>query len=355
MFGYSQEALGAESDRLHQALRHAGWTPSECGLIAPLTLRIRDLARQQRAVILGHSYQTPDILFGVADYRGDSLGLSRIARDCDADTIVFCGVRFMGETAKVLSPTKRVLLPNPDAGCSLSEAITGEDVRRLRRMHPDATFVCYVNTSAEVKAACDVCCTSANALAIVEAAPTDHVVFLPDTFMARNLAAMTTKRITGFDGRCIVHETFSAEALAAWRERVPGLRILVHTESPPEVVAAADLAGGTGDMVDYVRRSPDASFMLVTECGLADRMRVEYPDKSFVGTCALCPHMKRIDLRRVLQVLEAPRPEQIVQIPPEVQAGAAAAIERMFEWTARGQDASRPHSNVGEVHRSSNP
>jgi quinolinate synthase len=349
MNGQSQEALRAETERLHAALAHAGWTATECGLVAPITLRIRELARQQDAVILGHSYQTPDILFGIADYRGDSLGLSRIARDTDARTIVFCGVRFMGETAKVLSPDKRVLLPNPDAGCSLSEAITGADVRRLRAEHPDATFVCYVNTSAEVKAECDVCCTSANALAIVEAAPSDHVVFLPDRYMAQNLAAMTRKRITGYDGRCIVHETFSAESLAAWRERIPGLRILVHTESPPEVVAAADLAGGTGDMVDYVRRSSDPAFMLVTECGLADRMRVEHPDKRFVGTCALCPHMKRVDLRRVLQVLESPRPDQIVEIPADIRDRAALAIERMFEWTARGQDPNRPHSNAGEA------
>jgi quinolinate synthase len=349
MSGYTQDALKAETERLAGALAHTGWTARECALIAPLTLRIRDLARAQRAVILGHSYQTPDILFGVADYRGDSLGLSRIARDTDADTIVFCGVRFMGETAKVLSPGKRVLLPNPDAGCSLSEGVTGADVRRLRAEHPDATFVCYVNTSAEVKAECDVCCTSANALAIVEAAPTDHVVFLPDRFMARNLAAMTSKRITGYDGRCIVHETFSAEAVAAWRERVPGVRVLVHTESPPEVVQAADLAGGTGDMVAYVRETDARAFMLVTECGLADRMRVEYPEKSFVGTCALCPHMKRVDLRRVLQVLEGPRPDQIVEIPEDVRVRAARAIERMFEWTALAADPSRPHSNAGEA------
>lgn len=349
MFGYSQNALKGETERLAGVLGHAGWAANECALIAPLTLRIRELARAQRAVILAHSYQTPDILFGVADYRGDSLGLSRIARDTDAETIVFCGVRFMGETAKVLSPGKRVLLPNPDAGCSLSEGITGEDVRRLRAEHPDATFVCYVNTSAEVKAECDVCCTSANALAIIEAAPTDHVVFLPDRFMAKNLAAMTSKRITGYDGSCIVHETFSAESVVAWRERVPGVRILVHTESPPEVVQAADLAGGTGDMVAYVQETDAPAYMLVTECGLADRMRVEYPERSFVGTCVLCPHMKRVDLRRVLQVLECPRPDQIVEIPEDVRMRAATAIERMFEWTVRAADPSRPHSNAGEA------
>lgn len=349
MFGFSKQAVELETGRLFELLSRVGWTVQECAEIAPTTLRIKELAAQQNAVILGHSYQTPEILFGVADYRGDSLGLSRIARDVDADTIVFCGVSFMGETAKILSPNKRVLLPNPDAGCSLSESITGADVRRLRQQHPDATFVCYVNTSAEVKAECDVCCTSANSLAIVEAAPTDHVVFLPDKYMAQNLAKLTTKRITGYDGHCIVHEAFTADQVIKWKRRVPGLKVLVHTESPPEVVAQADLAGGTGDMVNYIKASTDTNFMLVTECGLAGRMKVDFPDKRFVGTCAICPHMKRVDLHRVLQVLEDPRPDQIVEIDATTQQKALRSIERMFDWTERKLDPTRPHSNPGEV------
>ena len=317
-------------------------------MLAPLTLRIRELACAKNAVILGHSYMTPDVLFGVSDHRGDSLGLSKIARDTDADVIVFCGVRFMGETAKILSPGKTVLLPDPDAGCSLSEAITGADVRRLRVEHPDAAFVCYVNTSAEVKAECDVVCTSANALAIVQAVPQQKVVFLPDRYMAANLRALTTKEIIGYDGRCIVHETFSKDTLMAWRRAHPGARILVHTESPEEVVALADLAGGTGDMVDYVRRSDAREFMLVTECGLSDRLKVEFPDRQFIGTCTMCPHMKRVELRKVLQVLEAPRPDQVVTLPEDVRVRAHKAIERMFELTAKAADATRPHSNAGE-------
>ena len=207
MFGFSKQAVELETGRLFELLSRVGWTVQECAEIAN-HLANQGVSCAANAVILGHSYQTPEILFGVADYRGDSLGLSRIARDVDADTIVFCGVSFMGETAKILSPNKRVLLPNPDAGCSLSESITGADVRRLRQQHPDATFVCYVNTSAEVKAECDVCCTSANSLAIVEAAPTDHVVFLPDKYMAQNLAKLTTKGLpamTGTDGPRSLH------------------------------------------------------------------------------------------------------------------------------------------------------
>ncbi len=341
----------SEAARLHEYLRSVGWSLAECAMIAPLTLRIRELARLKNAVILGHSYQTPDVLFGVADHRGDSLGLSKIARDTDADVIVFCGVKFMGETAKILSPSKTVLLPDPDAGCSLSESITGLDVRRLRAIHPDAAFVCYVNTSAQVKAECDVVCTSANALAIVEAVPQRKVVFLPDRFMAANLRPLTSKEIIGYDGRCIVHETFSSDSLTAWRRAVPGVRILVHTESPDDVVALADLAGGTGDMVDYVRKSSASDFMLVTECGLTDRLRIEFPDKHFIGTCVMCPHMKRVDLRKILQVLEAPRPEQVVTIPMDVSERALRAIDRMFELTAKGADGSRPHSNTGESTR----
>ncbi len=341
-------ALEAEAGRLHGHLGRIGWSLAECRFLAPRTLRIRDLARERKAVILGHSYVTPDVQFGVADHRGDSLGLSKIARDTDADTIVFCGVKFMGETAKILSPSKTVLLPDPDAGCSLSESITGADVVRLRGQHPDAAFVCYVNTSADVKAECDVVCTSANALVIVEAVPQRKVVFLPDRFMAANLRPLTTKEIVGYDGRCIVHETFTAATLNAWRAANPDARVLVHTESPADVVVLADLAGGTGDMLDYVRRSPDRRFLIVTECGLTDRLRIEFPDREFIGTCTLCPHMKRVDLRKVLQVLESPRPDQVVEVPEAVRVRALKAIERMFDLTVKGADGARPHSNAGE-------
>ncbi len=344
----SKARLEAETDRLLASLSRVGWTRAECALNAPLTLRIRDLAREKRAVILAHTYQTPDVLFGVADFRGDSLGLSEKARDTDADVIVFCGVRFMAETAKILSPRKTVLLPSVDAGCSLSEGITVADVRALRAAHPGAAVVCYVNTSADVKAECDVVCTSANAVSVVEGVPQQQVVFVPDRFMGENLRRLTSKDIVTWDGTCIVHETFRESTARAWKDLHPDAKMLVHTESPPAVVALADLAGGTSDMVEYVRHSDAHQFMLVTECGLSDRLRVEFPDKEFIGTCSLCPHMKRVELRKVLQVLEAPRPDQVIEVPEGIRVRALRAIEAMFELTAKGEDPSRPHANRGD-------
>ncbi|NOZ02208.1 MAG: quinolinate synthase NadA [Deltaproteobacteria bacterium] len=348
--GGTDKLIEAEADRLLARLAKVGWSRGECEFYAPITLKIRELAKRKNAVILAHSYQTPDIQFGIADFRGDSLALSEQARDTDADVIVFCGVRFMAETAKTLSPGKTVLLPAPDAGCSLSESITGEQVREMRSRHPDAAFVCYVNTSAEVKAECDVVCTSANAMSIVEGVDEDEIVFLPDRFMAGNIARMTTKRIHHYDGRCIVHETFEKETALAWKDTYPDARMLVHTESRADVVELADLAGGTGDMIRYVRDSPPEQkrFMLVTECGLSDRLKVEFPDKEFIGTCSLCPHMKRVDLRKVLQVLEEPRPEQVIEVPEDVRVPALRSIERMFELTRKGADPLKPHSNLGE-------
>jgi quinolinate synthase len=345
---FSKDQLERETERLFAALSHVGWARAECALHAPLTLEIRERAKARRAVILAHSYQTPDILFGIADFRGDSLGLSEAARDTDAETIVFCGVRFMAETAKILSPGKTVIHPAPDAGCSLSESIGAADVRRLRAENPGAAVVCYVNTSAEVKAECDAVCTSANALAVVEGLDERKVVFLPDKYMAANLRALTTKEIVDWDGRCIVHERFVPETARAWRAAHPTAKMLVHTETRPEVIALADLAGGTGDMVEYVKKSAAKEFMLVTECGLSDRLRVEFPDRTFIGSCALCPHMKRVDLARTLEALESPRPDQIVEVPEDVRRRALRAIERMFELTKKGANKAKPHSNLGD-------
>ena len=350
MNDYSDKQLADETRRLLDQLGNVGWSRGECEFHAPLTLEIRELAKEKNAVILAHSYQTPDILFGIADFRGDSLALSEKALDTEADVIVFCGVRFMAETAKTLSPGKTVLLPAADAGCSLSESITGEDVRRLRARHPDAAFFCYVNTSADVKAECDVVCTSANALAVVEGVEQDEIVFLPDRFMAENLRNLSDKTIHHYDGLCIVHETFEEATALAWKDSYSDAKMLVHTESRAEVVKLADLAGGTGDMVKYVRESPPEQkrFMLVTECGLSDRLKVEFPHKEFIGTCSLCPHMKRVELRKVRQVLLEPSPEQIIEVPEDIRSRALTAIERMFELTRKGADPVRPHSNLGE-------
>ncbi len=325
-----------ETERLHGKLGHVGWTRDDCAVIAPTTLEINELKREQNAVILAHSYQTPDIMYGVGDFIGDSYGLSVIATEHPAEKIVFCSVYFMGETAKLLNPEKQVLVPS-HAGCSLADAITGAQVRELREQHPDAGIVCYVNTYAEVKAECDACCTSANAVEVVEAMPQDKVIFLPDKLMAENLARICSKEIITWDGTCIVHEGFNIDSIRDIRARFPGVRILAHPECAPGLVAEVDFAGSTEGMLKYVKQSPDHTFMMVTECGLTDRIKSEVEGKEIVGTCILCPYMKQIHLDDVLRALKNPSPEQIVEIDPDIAARARASLDRMFELEREGK------------------
>jgi quinolinate synthase len=325
-------ALAMEAARLHSRLRHIGWSLAECELISPLTLQINRLKREQNAVVLAHSYQTPDIIYGIADHTGDSLGLSKEAAATAADTIVFCGVRFMAETAKILSPHKRVLLPAPNAGCSLSESITAQQVRELRAQYPGVPAVCYVNTSAEVKAECDACCTSANNAAVVEAMPGDRVIFLPDKLMAENLKPYVSKELISWEGTCIVHEEFGVPEVNAFRRQYPGAALLAHTECLPDVVSSADMAGSTSGMETYIAEHEDVKqFMLVTECGMSEKLKVQFPDRDFVGTCVLCPHMKRVELRNVLRAMTNPAPEQVIELDPEVIRRARRAIDCMLE------------------------
>jgi len=328
---FTSDQVQLEAGRLFEKLQNLGWTMDECLLYAPLTLQINQLKAEKDAIVLAHSYQTPDIVYGIADFVGDSYELSKKARESPASTIVFCGVRFMAETAKIMNPEKTVLLPAPDAGCSLSESITAGDVRMLKRENPGCPVVTYVNTSAEVKAESDVCCTSANALKIINALPNKKIIFIPDEYMAQNLQKLTDKQLVGWGGRCIVHERFSKENVQAVREQFPGVKILAHTECPPDVIEQVDMAGGTGDMIRYMKSSDATTFMLVTECGLGDRMRAELPEKRVVGTCNLCPYMKKNNLLNVLQALESPQPGQIVVIPEDVRVRAQSALERMFE------------------------
>lgn len=349
MSHFSDEKVDSEAKRLHSMLGAIGRTPEHCLSIAPMTLRIKQLASEQNAVLLGHTYVTPEVIFGVCDHRGDSLGLSRIARDTGAEKIVFCGVRFMGETAKLISPNKTVIIPAPDAGCSLSDSITGADVRALRSKYPDSGFVCYVNTSAEVKAECGICCTSANAVAVVRSLPNPSVVFLPDNNMGINLRPFTDKEIITHDGFCIVHQCYTPTAIRNLKSLHPRAPILVHTESPTSVVALADLAGGTSDMVKFVRESNAKDFIIVTEAGMADRFKVEFPDREFHTQPVYCPHMKRIDLDNVLSALSAPSHEQIIEIPEEIAVRAVRSIDAMFTATEKGTSKRRPHSNAGDV------
>lgn len=328
--------LQQETRRLYGKLQPLGWEWEDCEQIAPVTLEINTLKREQNAVILAHSYQTPDIMYGVGDYIGDSYGLSVKATDHPAQKIVFCSVYFMGETAKLLNPDKQVLVPSV-AGCSLADSIRGEQVRALRKTYPDAGIVCYVNTYAEVKAESDACCTSANAVEVVEAMPQEEVVFIPDRLMAENLARISSKTIRTWDGTCVVHEGFDTASVRNIRQRFPGVKILAHPECTPGLVSEVDYAGGTSGMLDYVRKSPAKTFMLVTECGLTDRFKAEFSDKEIVGTCILCPYMKQIRLEEVLKALKAPEPGQIVDISPDIAERARRSLDRMFSLEKKGK------------------
>ncbi|MDH3980361.1 MAG: quinolinate synthase NadA [Gammaproteobacteria bacterium] len=325
-----------ETERLYSKLYHLGWSRGDCELIAPVTQEINELKKEQNAVILAHSYQTPDIMYGVGDYVGDSYGLSVRATDHPAQKIIFCSVYFMGETAKLLNPGKEVLVPRV-AGCSLADSITGEQVRALRNEHPDAGVVCYVNTYAEVKAESDACCTSSNAVEVVEAMPQDEILFIPDRLMAENLARITSKTIRTWDGTCVVHEGFEADSVRDIRKRFPGVKILAHPECTPGLVSEVDYAGGTSGMLNYVKNSPARTFMLVTECGLTDRFKAEFSDKEIVGTCILCPYMKEIRLDDVLKALKDPAPDQYIEIPPDIAARAKRSLDRMFELEKEGK------------------
>ncbi|MDH3559883.1 MAG: quinolinate synthase NadA [Gammaproteobacteria bacterium] len=331
-----QADLDKEVQRLYRLLHPLGWSRGDCELIAPTTLEINDLKHQQNAVILAHSYQTPDIMYGVGDYVGDSYGLSVRATEHPAQKIIFCSVYFMGETAKLLNPGKEVLVPRV-AGCSLADSISAAQVRALRREHPEAGVVCYVNTYAEVKAESDACCTSANAVEVVEAMPQDEILFIPDRLMGLNLDKISSKTILTWDGTCIVHEGFNVDTVHDIRRRFPGVKILAHPECTPGLVAEVDYAGGTSGMLNYVRNSDARTFMLVTECGLSDRFKAEFRDKEIVGTCILCPYMKEIRLDDVLKALKNPAPEQYIEIPPDIARRAQASLDRMFELEREGK------------------
>ncbi|MCX8195439.1 MAG: quinolinate synthase NadA [Candidatus Micrarchaeota archaeon] len=326
----SEKEISSEAARLHDKLGSLGWSLEVCRAYAPLTLEINSLKKKRNAIVLAHSYQTPDIIWGVADFVGDSYALSDAARKTDAKIIVFAGVRFMAETAKLLNPKKRVFIPSLEAGCSLADDITAEDVRQLKRKHPGVPVVCYINTSADVKAESDVCCTSSNAAKIIRALPGRQIIFIPDEFMAKNLEKETGKKIISWHSRCVVHQDFDERKLAALREAFPSAKILVHSECPPAVVQKADLVGGTGDMERFVKSSDASSFVLVTECGLSDRLRFELPNKEFVGMCALCPYMKKNSLALILEVLQGLPQEKEIALPEEVAQRARRALEKMF-------------------------
>ncbi|MDQ0505748.1 quinolinate synthase [Xanthobacter agilis] len=302
--------------------------PAEWGVLANDVEAIQHLKIERNAVILAHNYQTPEIYHCVADIVGDSLTLAREAATTDADVIVLAGVYFMAETAKLLNPQKTVLMPDPEAGCSLADSITPADVRQLRRLHPGLPVIAYVNTSAAVKAEVDVCCTSGNAARVVKSFGLPKVIMLPDQYLAQNVAAETGVEILSWAGQCEVHERFTASDIAELREAHPGITVLVHPECPPEVVRAADFAGSTGAMADYVGVNRPSSVVLLTECSMSDNISVQYPDLEFVRPCNLCPHMKKITVANIRQALEENR--HVVEIDPETAARARVSVERML-------------------------
>jgi len=302
--------------------------PIEWPGFAPYIKAINDLKRARNAVVLAHNYMTPEIYNCVADVIGDSLQLAREASKADAEVIVQCGVHFMAETSKLLNPDKTVLIPDSRAGCSLAASITGEDVRALREAYPGVPVVTYVNTSADVKAESDICCTSSNAVRVVESLGTKRVIMIPDEFLAKWVQTQTDVEIITWKGHCEVHERFTADELRAYREADPGVKIIAHPECPPDVIGEADFTGSTSGMIKWVEDNQPSKVLLVTECSMSDNVAVEAPNVEFVRPCNLCPHMKRITLPKILDSLVFMKEE--VTVDPAVAERARAAVERMI-------------------------
>lgn len=337
------DAIETEAERLLGFLMHVEcdprgktWNLDSCRAIAPLTLEINRLKKEKDAVILAHSYVEPEIIYGVADFRGDSYFLSLQAKQARAKVIVFAGVVFMAETAKILSPDAKVVVPDRNSGCSLADSLNGEQLRELKALYPDATVVCYINSTADVKAESDVCVTSGNVYHIVANLPAQRILFVPDRLMGQNVRDElrqrgVNKEIITSDGTCMVHDQFGVAEIAAARARYPGLKVVAHPECTSEVAAVADFVGSTGAMMKYVKTSGAPYYLMLTECGLVGRLQVESPEKAFIGGCRLCPYMKLNSLEKVRDALLAPRPDQIITLDENLRQRAARCIERMFE------------------------
>jgi quinolinate synthase len=324
--------IAAETAPLYERVKHV--IPAvEWPAYAPLISAINEMKRAKNAVILAHNYMTSEIFHCVGDFRGDSLQLAREAAETDADVIVQAGVHFMAETSKILAPEKTVLIPDMRAGCSLAASITGADVRLIKQRYPGLPVVTYVNTSADVKAESDICCTSSNAAAVVEWAArtwnSDRVILLPDEYLAKNVAAQTGIKIISWHGRCEVHERFTAEDVAELRAAHPGIVVLAHPECPPDVMAASDFAGSTAALQDYVVEQRPGKVVLLTECSMSDNVAQAAPDVDFIRPCNLCPHMKRITLEGIYDALANMQHE--VTIPEDVRVRAKQAIQRMLD------------------------
>ena len=344
---FAEAEVEAEAERLLKRLMHVecdsrrSWNLEACREIAPLTLEINQLKKEREAIVLAHSYVEPEIIYGVSDYAGDSYMLSAKARDSQAKRIIFSGVVFMAETAKILSPEAEVIVPDRNSGCSLADSLTAEQLRALKAEYPEAAVVCYINSNAEVKAECDACVTSSNVYKIIAALPQKQILFVPDRLMAENIRVEmkrlgVEKEIISSDGTCVVHDQFDPNLIAEARQNYPGLKVVSHPECTRTITERSDYVGSTGGMMQYVKNMEAPYFMMLTECGLVERIEVESPEKRFISGCKLCPFMKMNSLEKVRDALIQPRPDQIIALEDGLRLRAARSIDRMFEL-AEGQ------------------
>lgn len=310
-------------NKIHLSIPQIEWPT-----IAPYIYEINKLKKEKGVTILAHNYQAPEIFYGVADIVGDSLGLAIDGSKVKTDKILMCGVHFMAETAKIMSPEKKILLPDLSAGCSLAESITASDVRKLKKENPGVPVVTYVNTSAAVKAETDICCTSANAVKIVESLKVKKVIFLPDEYLAKYVASKTKVEIISWKGKCEVHERFTDHEIFELRKKYPDLKVVSHPECPPEVIDASDYTGSTGSMINYVKNTKAKDIFLVTECSMSDNVQIENPNINFIKPCNLCPHMKKITLKSILKSLK--EENYLIEIDDETISRAKGAIEKMI-------------------------
>lgn len=314
------------------------FTMERCEYLSPLINEINQLKQEKDAVILAHSYVSPEIIYGVADFVGDSYGLGKDAMNTSASTIVFAAVKFMGDTAKILNPEKEVLIPSEENGCTLADSITAAQVQQLRQQYPEYTFICYINTTAEVKACCDVCVTSSNVYDIVERYPNDKIFFLPDKLMGQNIIEEMKRRgvqkeIQLWDGTCYVHEEYDSRMIPRLRKAHTNLEVLAHPECSPGVLAESDFVGSTSQLLQRMEKSDADAFLMLTECGLTARLQVEMPTKKFVGSCSLCKYMKANTLENILRVLKNPKDTDRIVIDEATRKKAAQCIGEMFKWS----------------------
>ncbi|NOD64493.1 MULTISPECIES: quinolinate synthase NadA [unclassified Ruegeria] len=308
-------------------------SPPDWAIYAPYVRAINVLKKERNAVILGHNYMTPEIFHGVSDFVGDSLQLAIKASEVEEDVIVQAGVHFMAETSKILGPQKTVLMPDMEAGCSLAESITADGIEEMRAKYPGAPVVSYVNTTAEVKAGSDICCTSSNALQIVNAMESDTVIMTPDQYLAQNVANQSHKNVVYWPGSCIVHEQYTAQDLRDFREWNPGTRLIAHPECPPDVVAEADYSGSTSGIIKYVHDEKPEKAMLITECSMASNIADELPEVDFVGPCNMCPYMKKITLEKILYALHTM--EGQVEVAEDVAGKARKSVQAMIDLSRK--------------------